>query len=226
MVHGTPQRREEVEDVGVVVQDRATRDVGVEANARLHVQARVKVGLLLRQLVLSDHDLDGGEVEVRLAAFFRAPQHHLVEDVVAQRRERGLSRTHVAIFDDGVRDLALEARVMHEADVSTVRAVALSHEAGTLARAALLLAVVEREGPDTQEPNQRVQLPYAVLERRAREAPLEAAVLERVRRERCAIGAPFDSVRLIQDDAGPGDGMQRGVGKVQLDALVRLVLRL
>mmetsp|Transcript_7609 Transcript_7609/g.27909 ORF Transcript_7609/g.27909 Transcript_7609/m.27909 type:complete len:217 (-) Transcript_7609:1939-2589(-) len=207
VVHGASERRQQIEDVGVVVQERASFDVRVELDARLHVEALVEVHLLLAQSVFSDDDLDRRQVQILLPLLLRAPQHDLAEHVVAQRHEGSLPGAHVAVLDDRVRDVLLEGGEVHEAHVAAVRAVPLAHEAEALAVAALLLTVVEGVRAEAEEADQRVELAHAVLQGRAREAPLHPAP-KRVRRLRGAVRAALDPVRLVQDDAGPHDGVQ------------------
>mmetsp|Transcript_129787 Transcript_129787/g.277007 ORF Transcript_129787/g.277007 Transcript_129787/m.277007 type:complete len:409 (+) Transcript_129787:1561-2787(+) len=110
---------------------------------------------------------------------------------------------------------------MAEADMATVRAVALPHESGALALAALDLAIVKGKGPDSEEPYEGVEFPNAVLERRARETPLAAILgLERISRQRSTVGTALDAMRLIENDARPLDGVQGRARDVHLRSLV------
>mmetsp|Transcript_31520 Transcript_31520/g.84113 ORF Transcript_31520/g.84113 Transcript_31520/m.84113 type:complete len:241 (+) Transcript_31520:762-1484(+) len=102
VVHGPPQRSEQIEDVRVVVQDGARRYVGVKVNAGLPVQAFVKILLLLRQLVLADNDREVGELQVCLALVLRSPQHDLVEKVVPESAKCSFPGAHVAKLHDWV----------------------------------------------------------------------------------------------------------------------------
>mmetsp|Transcript_135287 Transcript_135287/g.342319 ORF Transcript_135287/g.342319 Transcript_135287/m.342319 type:complete len:287 (-) Transcript_135287:290-1150(-) len=195
--------------MGVVVQQRSALDVRVELHARLHIEARVEVHLLLAQLILPDGHLDWRQVEIRFAFLLGPAEHRLAEDIIPKRHEGLLPRAHVAVLDDRVGDRLLEGGIVHEADVPTIRAVPLAHEAQALALAILLLAVIESVRTQAKEPDQRVQLPDTVLERRPCQAPLRDRALQLVGRQCRTVHAALDAVSLIEDDAGPHHRVQR-----------------
>mmetsp|Transcript_85171 Transcript_85171/g.155225 ORF Transcript_85171/g.155225 Transcript_85171/m.155225 type:complete len:250 (+) Transcript_85171:1273-2022(+) len=199
VVHSTAQRSEQVEDVGVIVQDCALRYIGTEIHLALPVNALVEVSLLSRKLVLPDGDLQWRQLQVTLLLLLGAPEQHFLENFFTQPLEGFNTCPDVSILDDRSGDLALEVRVVEHAIVSASRAMTLTHESATLALTTFCLAVVEGVRSELQEAHQGVQLTDAILQGRSSHAPAEPHWHgpQCVRCLCCTVSAAFDAVSFI-----------------------------
>mmetsp|Transcript_26567 Transcript_26567/g.82114 ORF Transcript_26567/g.82114 Transcript_26567/m.82114 type:complete len:386 (-) Transcript_26567:1598-2755(-) len=227
MVERLPQPRQELEDVGVVVQQRPLLDEGVEARRRLFVQGRVEVALGLGQLDGHDGDLARRQLDVLGALGLRPAQHDAVEHVAAQKHHRLAPVAHVAVAHDGVHHVPVEVRVVLQRAVPAVHApVQKVLREGMRQRRALAArrrAVVARVRRQTHEAEQRVQIADAVLQRRAGDAPLTIGV-ERVGAAGGGRGAALDAVGLIENDAEPLHAVQHRLRQVDHVGAVVLVV--
>mmetsp|Transcript_25520 Transcript_25520/g.64869 ORF Transcript_25520/g.64869 Transcript_25520/m.64869 type:complete len:271 (+) Transcript_25520:932-1744(+) len=108
VVDGLAQPREQVEDVGVVVQQGARLDVCAELRLALRVETVIKVILpRVEKVGFYGHDLGRKHHLVR-AARLGAPQQDLVEHAALELDKRRAPRAHVAKLFDRVDDVLIE----------------------------------------------------------------------------------------------------------------------
>mmetsp|Transcript_30913 Transcript_30913/g.104106 ORF Transcript_30913/g.104106 Transcript_30913/m.104106 type:complete len:362 (-) Transcript_30913:245-1330(-) len=219
VVQRLPQPREELEDVGVVVQDGALVHESGKPGLLLFKNAFIKVALLRRQLQQNLAHDQARQLQVRRALLLRPAEHDHVQNVLSEQTQRPRARARVARLLDGLQDALVKVVVVLHRGVAAQlapRAVAAHRPDQTLAVAALLGAKVVGVGVDAQEADQRLQFFHAVLQRRAGEAPTPVRPESENRLGR-ARGEPLDSMRLVEDDSAPERAVEERAP--QIDAL-------
>mmetsp|Transcript_48301 Transcript_48301/g.92379 ORF Transcript_48301/g.92379 Transcript_48301/m.92379 type:complete len:220 (-) Transcript_48301:725-1384(-) len=132
----------------------------------------------------------------------------------------------VAVVLDGVGHHAVPPTKVLQRRVTAEIALAPVLPKGVVeafAVASFCFAEVIRVRLNLKEADLRVQLPHAVLQRRAAERPLVGGG-QRKHSLGCIAAAVLNRVGLVQDDAVPVEPMQNGFGKVR-SCLLLLVLR-
>eukprot|EP00965_Chrysotila_dentata_P187043 6171890-Pleurochrysis_carterae.AAC.2 len=176
VVRRLPQPRQQVEDVRVVVKQRASLHVGAKLRDRLRVDGLVEVLLAVVEEVGFERHQLGREHHLVGAPRLGAPQQRLAQHLTLEQQEAVAPGAHVPELADGVDDVAVEEREVLQRRVAAKEAVAVlgvEPILTALAVAAVDLAKVVRVGIEPQELDERVELSDAVLQRRAREAPAE-----------------------------------------------------
>ncbi|GIX61281.1 coronin [Babesia caballi] len=150
VVHRLPEPGEQVENVGVVV----------EQGPRLHG-------------VPADGDVHGRQLHVVGLFQLGAPEHDLGEDVVLQLLHGHLALVGVAVGEDGLEDPLVEIRVVVDPGVPAEVAAleVLAEELDGFAVASVLVADDVGVGVHFQEADEAVDVADPVLQRRSGEAP-------------------------------------------------------
>lgn len=120
-----PQSGEELEDVGVVVEDGTFLDVPVEFSASEHVQRLVKIALHFVHLRLANVDGERGQFHVLGALRLRATELRGEQDVVSQGEKTLPSIADVSVPIDRIYDRLVEVTVVPRARVAARGARAL-----------------------------------------------------------------------------------------------------
>mmetsp|Transcript_41190 Transcript_41190/g.89757 ORF Transcript_41190/g.89757 Transcript_41190/m.89757 type:complete len:416 (-) Transcript_41190:1833-3080(-) len=201
-----PQAGEQVEDMGVIVQQRALLHEGVKLRAAFHEQRIVEVLLLGGQLLAADTHAQWGQVHVLLSLNLRAPEHARAQHFRLQLAEGHLSGTEETILRDRSRNLSLKfGEVEHTVMPATAAEAAVPKvlcPGEAPAVAAFDLAAVISKWVLAKKSDQRIEFPDTILQRSSGQAPLQFG-LECVRRHGCRRRSAFDSVSFVEDDATP-----------------------
>mmetsp|Transcript_45281 Transcript_45281/g.129892 ORF Transcript_45281/g.129892 Transcript_45281/m.129892 type:complete len:241 (+) Transcript_45281:1091-1813(+) len=211
--------------MSIVVQDSTAIHVGVELRSALCEHRSVKVMLLFGKLVLPNFDFQCRQVYVRLSFLLCSPKQDFVEHFAAQPLHSSSPGTQKAKLLDGIRDVGSEMAPMLHLGMATSpapRCVRVKPVVQGDAIATPLAAKVVRVRIEADEPNNGPEFANAVLQRCAREAPPGVLRAQGKGSLGRAVGATFDAVGLVKNDAAPMCPEERRLREV--DSAVALLL--
>ena len=137
VVHGLPQARDELEDVGVVVEQGALVYEGVKLGGGLLVQGFVEVPLGLGQLQLDNADRQRGYLDVRRALRLGPAQLDPLQDALQLLQSPLPLSRPVTVPAHGVRDIAVELAEVPRRGVAALLTVPLHRPEVPVERTAL-----------------------------------------------------------------------------------------